>query len=85
MSITIELEPEKEARLATLANERGLSVNGFIAALIEREVGAAPDSTSPPPRRRSILEFEGVGARYATGQDAQEYVNELRAEWDHRP
>lgn len=37
------------------------------------------------PRRRSILEFEGVGADNLIGMDAQEYVNELRREWDHRP
>jgi excisionase family DNA binding protein len=37
------------------------------------------------PRTRSLLEFEGVGAEIWGGVDAQEYVNELRKEWDHRP
>ena len=36
-------------------------------------------------RTRSILEFEGVGERLRDDQDAQEYVNQLRSEWDHRP
>jgi len=35
--------------------------------------------------KRSILEFEGLGADDPVGMDAQEYVNQLRAEWDHRP
>lgn len=34
---------------------------------------------------RSLLELEGLGAELWEGVDAQEYVNELRREWDHRP
>ena len=37
------------------------------------------------PRERSLLELEGLGAEIWEGTDAQEYVNELRKEWDHRP
>ena len=33
----------------------------------------------------SLLDFEGLGAYAPVGMDAQEYVNELRTEWDHRP
>lgn len=45
------------------------------------------DSTEEPsePPRRSLLELEGLGAEIWQGIDAQEYVNELRSEWDHRP
>lgn len=35
--------------------------------------------------KRSLLEFEGLGKEVWEGIDAQEYVNELRNEWDHRP
>ncbi len=35
--------------------------------------------------KRSLLEFEGLGKEIWEGIDAQEYVNELRNEWDHRP
>jgi hypothetical protein len=38
-----------------------------------------------PPRKRSILELEGLGAELWQGIDAQEYVDKLREEWDHRP
>ncbi len=38
--------------------------------------------TAPP---RSLLELEGLGAELWDGTDAQSYVDELRAEWDHRP
>ena len=37
------------------------------------------------PHQRSLLELEGLGSDVWEGIDAQEYVNELRKEWDHRP
>ena len=42
------------------------------------------DKPASPPTR-SLLELEGLGAEIWEGVDAQEYVNELRKEWDHRP
>lgn len=39
---------------------------------------------APSRKKRSILEFEGVGKEMWQGVDAQEYINQLRAEWDHR-
>lgn len=41
---------------------------------------AAP--AAQPEKTRSLLEFEGVGARNPIGMDAQEYVNQMRDEWD---
>ncbi len=35
--------------------------------------------------RRSLLELEGLGVEIWEGVEAQEYVDELRSEWDHRP
>lgn len=35
--------------------------------------------------RRSIMELHGLGKEIWEGIDAQEYVNKLREEWDHRP
>jgi len=34
------------------------------------------------PRERSLLEFDGLGAELWQGIDAQQYVDELRAEWE---
>ncbi len=39
----------------------------------------------PKENKRSIMELHGLGAEIWEGVDAQEYVNELRKEWDHRP
>jgi len=40
---------------------------------------------SEKPKKRNIMEFLGLGAEIWEGVDAQEYVNQLRSEWDHRP
>ncbi len=39
----------------------------------------------PTEESRSLLELGGLGAEIWQGIDAQEYVNQLRDEWDHRP
>ena len=38
-----------------------------------------------PDKRRSLLELSGLGAEIWQEIDGQEYVNQLRDEWDHRP
>jgi DNA-binding NarL/FixJ family response regulator len=42
---------------------------------------------APPTLRRShnVTEFYGNGREGWDGTDAQDYVNKLRDEWDHRP
>lgn len=55
-----------------------------LVALIAHDL-ATMAPASEAPRQRSLLELEGLGAEIWEGIDAQEYVNELRQEWDHRP
>lgn len=38
-----------------------------------------------PINRHSLSELRGLGKEIWEGVDPQEYVNELRREWDHRP
>ncbi len=40
------------------------------------------DNEEDEPKERSILELEGLGAEIWQGVDAQEYVDELRDEWE---
>jgi hypothetical protein len=42
-------------------------------------------SQTETPKKRNIMEFLGLGAEIWDEIDAQEYVNQLRSEWDHRP
>lgn len=51
--------------------------------LIARET--AIDSADKSGAKYSLLDLEGLGAEIWQGMDAQEYVNQLRDEWDHRP
>lgn len=53
--------------------------------LAQRIIGEAASAVSEPERPRSLLELEGLGAELWKGMDAQDYVDELRREWDHRP
>jgi len=39
---------------------------------------------SPEPKKHSLSELDGLGAEIWQGIDAQEYVNQLRSEWDDR-
>ncbi|PYT08259.1 MAG: hypothetical protein DMF60_05150 [Acidobacteria bacterium] len=41
-------------------------------------------SKEPQKNKRSLMELHGLGAKIWQGIDAQEYVDELRKEWDHR-
>jgi hypothetical protein len=43
-----------------------------------------PAAEQPRPKH-SILELAGLGAEVWEGIDPQEYVDQLRSEWDHRP
>jgi hypothetical protein len=53
--------------------------------LMKLMVDTLSEPTEPPKQTRSLLELRGLGAEIWEGNDAQEYVNQLRNEWDHRP
>ena len=43
-------------------------------------------AAAPPERpKRSIMELHGLGKEIWEGVDPQQYVDEMRNEWDHRP
>jgi hypothetical protein len=53
----------------------------LIKQLLDLPIEAAP----APKKKRSILELVGLGAEVWEGIDPQQYIDELRDEWDHRP
>lgn len=55
-----------------------------LVAMTTQELAESGQQATEAPRR-SLLELEGLGAEIWQGVDAQEYVNKLREEWDHRP
>lgn len=48
-------------------------------------LGQTTQAASNDNSRHSLLALEGLGAEIWEGIDAQEFVNKLRSEWDHRP
>lgn len=55
-----------------------------LLAMTAQDLAEQPAETEEKTQR-SLLELEGLGAELWGGVDAQEYINELRKEWDHRP
>jgi len=77
--LAMQVEHLYERQVKPLAQAERLK----LLALIAGDLAIEPPK--PAPRQRSLLELEGLGAEIWQGIDAQEYVNELRKEWDHRP
>lgn len=76
---TMSIEQLYERHIKPLPSHKQLK----LVELIARKMARASDSNKHP--KRSIMELHGLGAEIWEGIDAQEYVNELRKEWDHRP
>ena len=54
-----------------------------LVELIAREIARTTQAATP--RSRSLMELHGLGAEIWGCIDAQQYVDELRGEWDRRP
>jgi len=67
---------------ALSAEERRTLIKMLVDTLT---ISEAPAKGESPRKKRSLLELAGLGAEIWQGVDAQEYVNQLRSEWDHRP
>lgn len=90
LTLDLDLEPDEQARLETLAKQRGLPVNAYASAVLKRETATSPtprpeEPQSSPQGKRSLLELRGLGAEiWKDIGDAQEWVNAQRAEWGCR-
>jgi hypothetical protein len=54
-----------------------------LIALISQQL--ANHSASTSKKSRSLLELEGLGAELWEGIEAQEYIDQLRQDWETRP
>jgi hypothetical protein len=68
-----------EQRIKALPPELQIYLLKLIAAGLTATLVAGNE------KKHSVLEFAGAGAHNPIGMDAQEYVNTLREEWEHRP
>ena len=76
---TLSLEELYEQQI----KPRPLSERLRLLAMIAQDLAVETKEEEEP--KHSLMELEGLGAEIWQGIDAQEYVNELRKEWDHRP
>jgi hypothetical protein len=75
MMTTTELDQIYEQQIKPLPRAARLR----LLARIAQDLVMADEADEPEP---SLLELEGLGAEIWQGIDAQQYVNELRDEWD---
>ncbi len=52
MTISIDLPPDLEAGLATVASRKGVSLTAYVSALLRAGI---PENTTAPPNRRRLL------------------------------
>ena len=76
---TPSVEQLYEEQIRRLTPEQKLRLITLIAGELTEQI-----HTLPQPRRRSLMELEGLGAEIWQGIDAQEYVDQLRSEWDEK-
>ncbi len=84
--LEIELTREMQQQLQERAARRGQSASAYAQSLLLKDL----EQQGNDQPKHSIMELEGLGAEIWKDEhgdliDAQEYVNELRREWDHRP
>ena len=76
---TIRITELYEHQIANLSAEERLYLLKLIAD------GLAATAAEAQPKIHSVLEFAGAGKHNPVGPDAQDYINELRKEWERRP
>jgi predicted lipoprotein len=76
MTITLPLEPHKEAKLVALAEARGLSANELVQKAIDKILAESPEVTVLKEPTRSL---RGLLAKYGPAPSAEE-IDQNRAE-----
>ncbi len=76
MTITLPLEPQKEAKLIALAQEKGLSADELVREAIDKILAEAPEVS---PRKEPTHSLRGLLAKYGPGPSAED-IDQNRAE-----
>jgi uncharacterized membrane protein len=76
MTITLPLEPGKEAKLLALANAKGISAEELVREAIDKILAEAPETASCKKPTRSL---RGLLAKYGPAPSIEE-IDQNRAE-----
>jgi hypothetical protein len=76
MTITLPLEPQKQAKLIALAQSKGLSADELVREAIDKILAETPEMTSLKEPTRSL---RGLLAKYGPAPSAEE-IDQNRAE-----
>lgn len=76
--LEIELTPEMQERLREKAKRRGLEEKAYVQTVVLRDLS----QEEAEPSKHSIMELRGIGKGVWAGVDVQQYINEMRDEWD---
>lgn len=77
--LEIELKHETQQRLNQAAAKRGLPASELVRVAVENLLAAEEVNEQP---KHSIMELHGIGKGAWAGIDVQQYINEMRDEWD---
>lgn len=76
MTITLPLEPQKEAKLNAVAKAKGMTPGELVTQAIDQIIAEAPDSNTGKEPTRSL---RGLLAKYGSAPSAEE-IDRNRAE-----
>jgi hypothetical protein len=76
MTIILPLEPQMEAKLIALAQEKGVTADDLVREAIDKIIADAPKTT---PQKEPTLSFCGLLAKYGPAPSAEE-IDQNRAE-----
>jgi len=76
MTITLPLEPRKEAKLIAMARERGVTADALVLDAIDKIIAEAPEAAAA---KEPTLSLRGLLAKYGPAPSAEE-IDQNRAE-----
>ncbi len=76
MTITLPLEPHKEAKLIAVAESKGLTANELVSQAIDKIIAEEPQAAF---HNQPTLSLRGLLARYGNAPSAEE-IDQNRAE-----
>ena len=76
MTITLPLEPQKEAKLIAVAESKGMTADELVSQAIDKIIAEAPEAAA---RKEPTHSLRGLLAKYGPAPSAEE-IDQNRAE-----